>query len=155
MQVWRICKRQHVSDAFSGIGAEKSGGRWNHKGRRMAYTSSSLSLAALELFVHLEPNLIPDDLYSVSATIPDAASKQRLSAKDLPKHWRDYPAPTELREIGTQWLQKQRSLVLVVPSAVNPVETNCLLNPTHPEFATITEITTQPFQFDPRMWKSR
>jgi RES domain-containing protein len=155
MQVWRICAQRHIPHAFSGIGAEKIDGRWNLKGRRMVYTSSSLSLAALELFVHLEPNVIPDDLHAVSATIPEDASREAIAVRSLPKDWRDYPAPSELQEIGSRWLEEQRSLILMVPSAINPVESNCLLNPAHPEANRITDIHSQPFHFDPRMWKSQ
>lgn len=155
MRIWRICRKRNLRSAFSGLGAEKTGGRWNHKGRRMVYTSSSLSLAALELFVHLEPNVIPDDLLAVSATIPDGASTEVLPVATLPRNWRDYPAPATLQEVGSRWIDEQRSLVLVVPSAVNPLEVNWLLNPAHPEFAGITDIASQPFAFDPRMWKKR
>jgi RES domain-containing protein len=154
MLVWRICKQKRVHDAVSGIGAEQHGGRWNHKGDRLVYTSTSLSLATLELFVHLQPNDLPDDLYAVMATIPDAASTEVLTIADLPKNWRDYPAPASLQDIGSIWIHEQRSLILIVPSAVNPEERNLLLNPLHREIATISDIQSKPFQFDPRMWKS-
>ena len=154
MLVWRICKQRHVSNAFSGVGAEKLGGRWNHKGERMLYTSTSLSLAAIELFVHLEPNCIPYDLHAVIATIPDIVSTEKLSPTELPRNWRDYPAPARLQEIGSRWLRERRSCALVVPSAVNPEEHNVLINPLHPEAARISDFESKPFQFDPRMWKS-
>jgi len=152
MQVWRICKRRHLATSFTGIGAKKYGGRWNHKGDRMVYTSSSLSLASLELFVHLEPALVPRGLCSTVATIPDTASMEELTVADLPRNWRKYPAPATLQEIGSQWLRQKRSLVLIVPSAVNPDEKNYLLNPLHVESTTITDIKSKPFHFDPRMW---
>lgn len=153
MIVWRICKARYAATAFSGLGAEKSGGRWNHKGKRMVYTSSSLSLAALELFVHLEPRLAPRDLRAVSAIITDRVTVEELAAKDLPKNWRRYPAPARLRQIGSSWLNEQRSLLLIVSSAVNPEERNILINPLHPEAAAIHGIRTKSFRFDPRMWK--
>ncbi len=153
MQVWRICRERHIASAFSGIGAEKVGGRWNHKGLRMVYTSTSLSLASLELFVHLEPNLMPGDLCAVSAIVPEEASTEELAVKDLPKNWRDYPAPARLQELGSQWLREQSSFVLHVPSAVNPEEFNLLLNPLHSEITTLGDIESKPFHFDPRMWK--
>lgn len=153
MQVWRICRQRHVDTAMSGIGAEKAGGRWNPKGVRMVYTSTTLSLASLELFVHLEPNLIPNDLYAVSAIVPDSASIERLSDDDLPSNWRDYPAPARLQEIGSRWVRQQRSLVLFVPSAVNPEEVNVLINPLHPEIRLVSDVESKPFHFDPRMWK--
>lgn len=108
MQVWRICREQHVACAPSGIGAEKVGGRWNHKGLPMVYASPTLSLAVLELFVHLEPNLMPSDLCAVSAIVPEDASTEMLSIEDLPLNWRDYPAPARLQDLGTQWLREQR-----------------------------------------------
>ena len=86
MVVWRICKARHVASAFSGIGAEKVGGRWNHKGERMVYTSSSLSLAALELFVHVELGGLPNDLQRFSASLPDTVPAEELTVKDLPKN---------------------------------------------------------------------
>lgn len=154
MRVWRICKARHVADAFSGIGAEKYGGRWNHKGDRIVYASSSLSLAALELFVHLQPDCLPDDLFSVVATVPDQASEEELDVAKLPANWREYPAPASLQDIGSTWLRELRSLLLIVPSAVNPEENNVLLNPLHSEMKTLADIKSKPFHFDPRMWKT-
>jgi RES domain-containing protein len=153
MLIWRICKRRHVAGAFSGIGAEKHGGRWNHKGDRMVYASSTLSLASLELFVHLGPAFMPNDLWSIVAAVPDTASLEELTLADLPGNWRDYPAPTALRDIGSKWFRAKRSFLLIVPSAVNPEEKNILLNPLHPQAATIADIVSKPFHFDPRMWK--
>ncbi len=153
MHVWRICRQGHLRGAFNGIGAEEYGGRWNHKGDRMVYTSSTLSLASLELFVHLEPALIPNDLYSIVAEVPDTGSFEELTAGDLPANWRDYPAPASLQDIGSEWIREKRSFLLIVPSAVNPEERNILLNPVHPEATAITGISTKPFHFDPRMWK--
>ncbi len=71
---------------------------------------------------------------------------------DLPNNWREYPAPEELQTIGTDWLRGMKSLVLVVPSAINPQEKNILLNPAHQEMKKLKVETSQPFQFDPRMF---
>jgi RES domain-containing protein len=119
----------------------------------MVYASTSLSLAVLELFVHLQPDCLPDDLHSVEAKFPDRVSTERFRVADLPQNWRDYPAPTRLQELGSRWLQEQRSLLLIVPSAVNPAENNVLVNPLHPEIKTMTLMASKPFSFDPRMWK--
>jgi RES domain-containing protein len=151
--VWRICKKRHRATSFCGIGAEKYGGRWNRKGERMVYTSGSLSLAALELFVHLDPQTIPSDLIWVRAAIPDTISIETLTAKALPANWRRYPAPARLQAIGSKWLRELRSFVLVVPSAVNPEEQNMLLNPLHPDATSLSRVQSKPFHFDPRMWR--
>lgn len=153
MIVWRICKKRHRATAFSGVCAEKHGGRWNRKRERIVYTSSSLSLAALELFVHVDIKMIPSDLIWVRASVPHTVSIETLTAKALPAHWRRYPAPARLQAIGSKWLREMRSFVLVVPSAVNPEEQNILLNPLHPDAESLSRVQSKPFQFDPRMWK--
>ena len=40
----------------------------------------------------------------------------------------------------------------MVPSAINPLEKNILLNPAHPEIETLKLGSGRPFQFDPRMF---
>ena len=67
MRLWRICRDIHAASAFSGEGARLFGGRWNSQGVRVVYASPSLALAAIETFVHLEPNLRPDDLVAIEA----------------------------------------------------------------------------------------
>lgn len=152
MNVWRICRSKHEHSAFSGSGAEKTGGRWNYKGHSVVYASENLSLAALELFVHVSPGIIPADLISLRGTLPDSISIERIEPADLPKNWREYPAPPELQEIGTNWILGLTSLVLVVPSAILPLESNLLVNPAHPDIKELQLDTGQPFHFDPRMF---
>jgi RES domain-containing protein len=61
VQLYRISKAHYAKSAFSGEGARLYAGRWNHAGTPMVYTSTSLALAALELFVHLNPADAPDE----------------------------------------------------------------------------------------------
>ena len=53
ISVFRLIKEKHASDAFVGEGSRRFGGRWNHKGVAVVYLSDTLSLAALEQFIHL------------------------------------------------------------------------------------------------------
>ena len=87
------------------------------------------------------------------ADIPDDISVTSLGEGDLPGHWRRFPAPETLAEIGTKWVQTMESAVLRVPSAVIPQESNFLLNPAHPDFPKIQIESPAPFTFDPRMWR--
>lgn len=50
---WRITQSAYADDAFSGLGAWLEGARWNHEGIYMVYAAESISLAALEMVVHL------------------------------------------------------------------------------------------------------
>jgi len=132
-----------------------AGGRWNRRGRAVVYTSRTLSLAALEYFVHLAVADAPDDLVAVPADLPDSVSRQEVRLADLPRNWRAYPAPEALADVGTRWVEAGRTAVLIVPSAVIPRERNYLLNPVHPEFKFIRVGAPEPFTFDARIWKPR
>ena len=153
IEVWRICARRHARRAFAGEGARLYGGRWNSPGVAVVYTAATLSLAALELFVSLDPDNLPPDLVSIGATIPDNISMEFVSTERLPSGWREYPAPERLQKIGAAWVEKVRTAVLSVPSAVITGERNYLLNPAHPRHSRIQVGRPQPFRFDPRMWK--
>jgi RES domain-containing protein len=119
----------------------------------MIYTSGTLSLAALEYFVHLDPGEAPADLTGIPADIPDTVSRHEIRIEGLPENWRSHPAPGRLAELGSEWVRSGRTAVLVVPSAVVPREPNYLLSPTHRDFRRIRVGTPEPFGFDPRMWK--
>ena len=83
MRVWRICRARFAAEAFSGSGARRFGGRWNSPGVPMVYASSSLALAAIELFVHLEPAQQPDDLVAIAASLPKGEPAQRLDPDEI------------------------------------------------------------------------
>jgi len=156
MTVWRISKRRYSQppeSAFNGEGSKRVGGRWSPAGWRVAYTSSSLALAALEYFVNLDPVDAPADLVSVRVDLPRDLKPDRIAVASLPENWRSTPAPMELRDVGTNWLNLASSLCLMVPSAVVPEESNLLINPAHPDFTRLRFFRPRKFSFDPRMWK--
>src|ERR1700686_1379329 len=146
MQFWRICRRRYAAEAASGEGARQYGGRWNSRGVRMVYASTSLSLAAVETFVNLEPNLIPADLVSIEGVIPDAIQTVTFDVKALPP--RRYETRDEsLHRFGNEWIRNGRSATLLVPSAAIRGEWNVLLNPAHAEFSKIEFRDPEPFEF--------
>ncbi len=149
---WRITTKRDVSAAFDGEGARLYGGRWNRPGTRMVYASEHLSLAALELFVHVDSEDQPRALYRFRVELPDDAV-EALPRLRLPPSWRDYPAPDDTAVIGTDWARRGERLALLVPSVVVPEELNVLLNPGHPRFGEVRIVPGEPFSFDPRMWK--
>ncbi len=95
----------------------------------------------------------PEDLIAVSARVPDDASIRELKVRNLPKNWREYPAPEALQTLGTEWVKSDRTLVLSVPAVPVPHERNFVLNPNHREFSRVKTHRSMPFEFDPRMWK--
>lgn len=153
MRVWRICRRRFARDAFDGQGARRLGGRWNYPGEAVVYTSATLSLAALEMFVNLSPAKYPADLVSLEANLPDDILTERVELGSLPRNWRATPSPIALQDVGSQWIASRRTAVLYVPSAVIPEDFNVLLNPANPDFQRLQIGRPRRFQFDVRMWK--
>ena len=153
MIVWRICKKSRAASAFDGEGARIYPGRWNHKGVPMVYCASSLPLAALEYFVHLDPDDWPDDLVAISADVLEIFPRGYVDTETLPSGWDQVPSPVELKDLGTAWVKKGHDLALVVPSAIIPTEQNVLLNPQHEDMVNLPMRPPRPFTFDPRMRK--
>jgi RES domain-containing protein len=153
MHLWRISKARFAESAFSGEGARLFDGRWNFEGVPMVYTSSSLALAAIEFFVHLDPSDAPNDLVSMKADLPDELGIEQIYEDRLPPNWRRVDN-NELQKLGSDWAKSKRSVALVVPSAVVEEEWNVLLNPKHTDFTAITIRPAKPFRYDERMFKS-
>jgi len=150
MTAWRIVKVTRGSDAFTGEGSRRAGGRWNCPGTAIVYTAGSLALAALEILVHLDgPQLLPSYLQ-----IPvefDQAMCRQLDLDLLPTDWSDNPAPQSTQQIGTEWANSHSSVVLVVPSAVVPDEFVYLINPHHKDFPKLRIGQPASFRLDPRL----
>ena len=149
-RAWRLVKARHAASAFDGEGARLHGGRWNSPGTRVVYVSSSRSLAALELLVHLEIAEALEHYVVIEVRIP-APVIARLDRRRLPADWRNDSPPAALRALGDTWVQQARSAALEVPSVVVPEETNYLLNPVHPSFKRIAIGRPQPFRYDARL----
>ena len=154
MRVWRICKERYAADAFSGEGARRFGGRWNSRGVPTVYASSSLALAAIEYFVHLEPNQAPTDLVAIAAELPEGEPTLRWEGSSLPaKWWGEELAP--MRALGDAWIRDKASLAVLAPSVPIRGEWNVLVNPLHSRAGEIAIQAPQPFSFDARMFLVR
>lgn len=143
MTVWRIARRRFA--ALDGAGARLYGGRWNRAGQAVVYTSKNLSLAVLEIIVHLEvpADQLPADYVKIAIEIPNEIEFDLI--EELPQRARG------MLDAGVRWLQSGATVGLLAPSVIIPEEQNLLLNPAHPEFAHITASST-PFTFDRRLF---
>ena len=136
LTAYRIVQRQHRGSAFDGEGARINGGRWNSAGTRVVYVASSLSLATLELLVHLDEVALIYGRYVVIPVEFDDRQVQTLS-RPLPRNWNAPQLSAATQVLGDQWVAGAASAVLQVPSAVTQNEVNYLLNPGHPDFKRI------------------
>ena len=145
MVVFRIARKDYIQD-LSGRGAELFGGRWNEKGIPALYTSSSLSLAALEILVHTDKSLPPVNMAYAKIYVPD----EMFSMKIL--RLKDDEVPVEY---GTKWLKEKRGLMLKVPSVILPYEYdhefNLILNPLHEDYKKVAVVEVHDFSFDVRL----
>jgi RES domain-containing protein len=125
----------------------------------MVYASTSLALAAIELFVHLEPNLAPRDLISIAAELPEGEPGQQWDANAPPPNalpqnwWSDELAP--MRDLGDSWIRSNSSLAVLIPSVPIRAEWNVLINPLHARIGDMKIEAPTPFVFDARMFVAR
>ncbi len=147
---WRIVKPEYAGTAFTGRSASIAGGRWNSAGIGVVYTSSTASLAALEVLVHLPRTSDLHDFVIFACTFGEDLVDE-IGRDQLPKDWRDYPPPEELRQLGDTWVMSGSSAVLRVPSVIIDSEFNYLLNPRHAEFAKIEIADAVGFSLDVRL----
>ena len=150
MEIWRLCRAVHAAQAFSGEGARRYGGRWNSWGVPMVYCSSSLALAAVELFVHLEPAQAPSDLMAITAMLPGSEPARTIKPGELPLDW--WTDAEATRALGDKWIRAGSSLALRAPSVPIRWEWSILVNPLHPRMSELRINPPRPFTFDARMF---
>jgi RES domain-containing protein len=149
-RAWRIVKTRFAADAFSGEDARLYGGRWNSPGIAMVYTAGSVSLATLELLVHLDnTSVLPS--FSICPVDFEDSLVELVDPSTLPPDWHESPPPTSLQTIGDDWIFRGSSVVLKVPSAVVETENNYLINPAHTDFKKLMIGSMVALKVDPRL----
>ena len=147
---WRIVRADHARAAFTGEGSRILGGRWNSRGVSVIYASQHESLAALELLVHTMP-LCPLDRFLSFRIGWDERLTEYFSRAKLPSDWNSEVPTKRTQQIGDDWVRKQRSVVLAVPSLLSTSEVNFLLNPNHRDFKGIKIHKSVEYRFDARL----
>ena len=150
MRAHRLVKARRAIDAFTGEGARHYGGRWNRAGIPMVYCAQSLSLAALETFVHFSGEERGIGFVAFAIDVPDACI-ERLAARELPRDWRSEAPPASTQDLGSEWQRSGRSVALAVPSVIVPSEACLLLNPAHPDTRRVLVHFPEDFAFDSRL----
>lgn len=148
-RLWRLYRAAY-GPGLDGIGGTFADGRWHTRGARVVYFGASAAIVVLERLAHTDPDLLPADLRLACFELPDTLCG--INAGDisaLPEDWiRDEDAT---RRIGGEWWRERSSLLLVVPSAILPEESNYVLNAPHPDAKSLRLIRERPFAFDARL----
>jgi RES domain-containing protein len=104
----------------------------------------------IELLVHLQNTAVLSQYVVIGCRFP----RRLVTTVDpdtLPANWNASPAPAAVRRLGDEWLANGTTPALSVPSAVINAERNYVLNPQHPDFASITIQRPRAFVFDIRL----
>ena len=151
MRLWRIATetRAFAAQDLSGQGAAISPGRWNGPGQAVIYAAPSVALAMLETAAHINTLGLPLNRFLVAIDVPDAlwAQRQDIAADQLPIGWAAIPAGLTSVEVGAQWLSRQNSLLLCVPSVIVPEEPIALINPAHPMASQLSAHKVRPITY--------
>ena len=127
------------------------GGRWHRKNIPVIYSAENRALATVEFLVHVPLSIVPNNLSIACLEIPDDIVPEQISMTQLPNNWRDYPAPPELADLGSEWALSRRSLLLRAPSVVVVDEFNILINPKHSDINRVTISHIESYIFDRRL----
>jgi RES domain-containing protein len=149
MILYRIVNCLYAND-LSGTGGRLFGGRWNNVGKPALYLASSRALAVLEVLVHLNPLVLPDNHCLVEVEVPENSITE-ITIDKLPDNWKDTSPPDTLQQTGDEFLKKQEHLLMKVPSSIVPMEHNYIVNPLHPGSKNIKILKKEPFDFDSRL----
>lgn len=149
MIIYRLASGDYIQD-LSGTGSKLYGGRWNMIGFHAIYTTENISLAILEILVHIKTYRRPLDYHLLTMSIPDSVKAVTISADKLKKNWKDDVSYSQF--MGSEFLKEQPSLILKVPSAIVEQENNIILNPKHADASKIKIISTRTFEFDKRLY---
>ena len=147
---WRTTRKKYVQEAFTGEGAKRFGGRWNPPGFPAVYVAQSLSLAILELIVHLDEDSDISRFVAIPVTF-DRKLVHVLPPSQLPRDWSALPIAEPSQSVGKKWLSSKKSVLLQVPSSVVPSESNFVINPLHPKFSQLQIGSPQPLHIDQRI----
>lgn len=156
VSVWRIGSTKGLTLATLPIGSTYESGRWHltpPEGLPVVYAGASRALCQLEKRVHCN-GVQPRNQALMRLDLPEDAlllTVQDWIASDLAANWREEEAWSQ--EVGVKWRARPVSLGLWVPSAVEPDDQNLVLNPDHPQFASIVlTVERNPFVFDDRLF---
>jgi RES domain-containing protein len=150
MYLYRLVRNKYLYD-LSGTGSKLAGGRWNSPGIPALYTSASKSLAVLESLTNAPPAILQNDFSILILEIAGRILMEEFYEEDLPKNWKDYPAPINLAKLGDKWLLARKKLLLKVPSVVISSEFNFIINPLQRDMKKVKITAAEKLELDARV----
>jgi RES domain-containing protein len=109
----------------------------------MLYAAQHLSLACVEVLVHLDKSEIPRHYVWSAAELTETPQFLQFE---------NFNSVTSCQVAGDSWAQRISDLAIHVPSVIVPEEFNILLNPKHAGYSSVVWSEPRPFRFDPRLF---
>ncbi|MBB2148347.1 RES family NAD+ phosphorylase [Pedobacter gandavensis] len=147
MNVFRIS----LSNYAGSLVASGRAARWNPNETSVIYSAESRSLACLENVVHRSQFGLNNAFQVMTIEIPDDLPITTILLKTLPKDWFSFENMSITQEMGDNWIKKEQTAIMKVPSSIISAEANYLINPNHPDFKFIKLLKCEPFIFDKRI----
>ncbi len=145
MTLWRISNHKDLS----GLGGERSDGRWHtaSRGKRIVYLSEHPAVALVETLANLrgDPALFPERFQLLKVLVRDGVSARALQESARNESF----AETQAR--GDEWLAGSESALLRVPSIPAPESWNYLFNPSHGEAGGVVVEWAHSIAYDRRL----
>src|SRR4051812_46839221 len=120
MQVYRIC----LSNYAGSLIVSGSAARWNPNDISMIYTAESRSLACLGNVVHRSQFGLNSAFQVMTIEIPDDLPIASIPSKSLPENWFSFENMSYTQELGGNWIRKEKTALLRVPSSIISAESN-------------------------------
>ena len=145
---------------MSGQGAYFFGGRWNTPEHHTVYLSGTLTLAMLEVLVHIDDvTAFAQKAHVYHAVKFDERDVAVLEQRSLPQGWNTRPETLASQAVGDEFLERGEQAVLALPSVVvprelryDPLYMNYLVNPAHPDVSSVIEVgDIRILDWDPRL----
>jgi RES domain-containing protein len=141
MLIYRLHRAVRAAGDYTG--ALLAGGRWNPPGTAILYTAQHLSLACLEILVHLDKAQLPPEYVWSSTRLPnDPAVLETANEREL----------LACQTAGQVWVETANELAVRVRSVVILEEFNVLLNPRQSHYGDLVWSNPRPFHFDLRLF---
>lgn len=150
MRLWRLYHKE-FTDALSGEGARRFGGRWNPRGVSTLYLADTPALAMLEVLARA-PGVQRARGFVAAEVEIDGRRLPAWRPHDLPNGWDAEPAGEVGQAFGMRRFEESH-LGFRVPSVIVPLQMIAVINTRHPDFATAVTLVRDriPFPFDQRL----
>lgn len=130
MLIFRIVYKSY-SNSLQASGIR---GRWNSEGNKVIYCAESIALAFLENMIRRQGVGFNDDFKIMFIQFPDEALITSVEVSELKKGWRESDHCSQCQQLGNQWYEECKTLLLKVPSAVLPEGFNFVINTLHKDY---------------------